>query len=85
MSTIRVFLKWCGSIEAVPADLYEKVMIMRVRPAQERREETLGAECAEETLAYLSRYHYTSTEHAVFALCPGIQCAWFSETDALTA
>ncbi len=25
MSTIRVFLKWCGSIEAVPADLYEKV------------------------------------------------------------
>jgi hypothetical protein len=26
MSTLRVFLKWLGSIEAVPADLYEKVM-----------------------------------------------------------
>ena len=39
MSTIRVFLKWCGSIEAVPTDLYEKVMVPRVRPAQERREE----------------------------------------------
>ena len=24
MSTLRVFLKWLGSIEAVPADLYEK-------------------------------------------------------------
>jgi site-specific recombinase XerD len=25
MSTIRVFIKWCGSMEAVPADLYEKL------------------------------------------------------------
>lgn len=68
MSTIRVFLKWCGSIEAVPADLYEKVIVPQVRPAQERREETLGTERAEEILAYLSRYYYVSTEYAVFAL-----------------
>jgi len=68
MSTIRVFLNWCGSIEAVPADLYEKVMVPRVRPQDERNDETLDSDVAEEILAYLSTYQYASREHAVFAL-----------------
>jgi len=68
MSTIRVFLKWCGSIEAVPADLYEKVMVPRVRPQDERNDETLDSDVAEEILDYLSTYQYASREHAVFAL-----------------
>jgi site-specific recombinase XerD len=68
MSTIRVFLKWCGSIEAVPANLYEKVMVPRVRPEHERREETLDAEAAQTVLDYLTTYHYASDEHAIFAL-----------------
>jgi integrase len=68
MSTLRVFLKWLASIEAVPADLYQKVMIPRVNPEQERREETLDAENAEAILEYLSKYHYASIEHAVFGL-----------------
>jgi len=68
MSSIRVFLKWCGSIEAVPADLYEKVMVPRVSPEDERREETLDAERAEEIQEYLATFHYASAEHALFAL-----------------
>ncbi|MFC7059184.1 tyrosine-type recombinase/integrase [Halovenus salina] len=68
MSTIRVFLKWCGSIEAVPADLYEKVMVPRVRPEQERNDETLEAEKAEAILDHLAKFHYASREHAVFML-----------------
>jgi integrase len=68
MSTLRVFLKWCGSIEAVPANLYEKVMVPRVTPEQQRREETLDAETAETILDYLSTYHYASIEHALLAV-----------------
>lgn len=68
MSAIRVFIKWCGSIEAVPADLYEKVMVPRVSPQEERRDETLEAERAQEILEYLSTFHYASIDHAVFAL-----------------
>jgi len=68
MSTIRVFLKWCGSIEAVPADLYEKVMVPRVKPQNQRNDETLGAEQAAEILDYLATYHYASRKHVVFAL-----------------
>lgn len=68
MSTIRVFLKWCGSIEAVPANLYEKVMVPRVRPQDERNDEMLEAEAAEEILDHLSTFQYASRDHVVFAL-----------------
>jgi len=32
MSTMRVFLKWCGSVEAVPPKLYDRILLPRVRP-----------------------------------------------------
>jgi len=41
MSTLRVFLKWAGSVEAVPQNLYDKVMVPRVRPEERQRDETL--------------------------------------------
>ena len=68
MSTIRVFLKWCGSIEAVPANLYEKVLIPRVSPANQRNDETLDSETAKAILDHLRRFHYASIEHALFTL-----------------
>jgi integrase len=68
MSTVRVFLKWAGSIEAVAANLYDKVMVPLVTPAEERRDETLSADAASEILDYLSTFHYASVDHALFAL-----------------
>ena len=68
MSTLRVLLKWAGSIEAVPQNLYDKVMVPRVRPEERQRDETLDAEDAQEILEYLSKYEYASKEHAVMAL-----------------
>jgi site-specific recombinase XerD len=68
MSTIRVFLKWAASIEAVPENLYDKVMVPRVTPEEEQRDETLGAETAQEILDYLSKYHYASKKHVVMAV-----------------
>jgi hypothetical protein len=32
MSTMRVFLKWCGSVEAVPPKLYDRILLPRVSP-----------------------------------------------------
>lgn len=57
MSTIRVFIKWCESIEAVPADLYEKVMVSRVSPEEVRSDEMLEAEIVEAIREHLVRYH----------------------------
>lgn len=68
MSGLRVFLQWAGSIEAVPEDLYQKVMIPRVPREERRRTEMLESDRAQETLDYLAKFHYASIEHAVFAV-----------------
>lgn len=68
MCSLRVFIKWCGSIETVPENLYDKVMVPRVSPDDQQAEDTLDAETAKEILAYLSTFHYASVEHAVLGL-----------------
>ena len=68
MSTIRVFLRWCGSIEAVDPNLYTKVMLPQVPPEDQQRDELLEKERAEEILSYLSEYHYASIKHIVLSL-----------------
>ena len=68
MSTVRVSLKWAGFIEAVAANLYDKVMVPRVTPAEERRDETLSSEPASKILDHPSTFNYASLNHALFAL-----------------
>jgi site-specific recombinase XerD len=71
MCSLRVFIKWCGSIEVVPENLYDKVMMPRVSPDDQQAEETLDAETATEILAYLSTVHHASVEHAMLGLLWG--------------
>jgi integrase len=68
MSTLRVFLKWAASIEAVPEDLYNKVQVPRARPEERKRDETLDTDTAQDILSYLSRFQYGSIEHVLIAL-----------------
>lgn len=68
MSTLRVFLKWAGSMEAVPEDLYTKVMVPRVKRGERHRDEMLEADEAKEILQYLSTYEYASIEHVLLGL-----------------
>lgn len=68
LSTLRVFLKWAGTIEAVPENLYDKVLIPKVSKEERRRDETLETERAERILAYLDKFHYASNEHVLLAL-----------------
>jgi integrase len=63
-----VFLKWAGTIEAVPENLYTKVMIPRMRPEERQRDETLDSDTAQEILDYLTKYEYGSTEHVILSL-----------------
>lgn len=68
MSTLKVFLRWAGSIEAVDPDLYSKVIVPQVSGDEERRDERLDAETAQEILDHLAKYHYASREHVLLAL-----------------
>jgi integrase len=68
MDTVRVFLRWCEAIEAVPEDLSTKVQSPDITPEENTREVTLEAEEAEEVLAYLRKYQYASIEHVTLTL-----------------
>ena len=68
MSTVRVFIRWCSSIEAVPDTLADKVLVPSVSGDEEQRETMIEAERAEKILAYLTKFQYASQEHVLFAL-----------------
>lgn len=67
-SGFRVFLKWAGSMEAVPEDLYSKLMVPRVRRSEQSNEDILESEQAEKLLTHLSRYKYASMHHVLLAV-----------------
>lgn len=68
LGTLRVFLKWAGTIEAIPENLYDKLIIPSASPEEERRDEMLEAERAERILGYLDTFEYASNEHVFLAL-----------------
>lgn len=67
LSGFRVFLRWAGSVEAVPRDLYTELTIPRVRRSERSCEQILEAERAKELLEYLARHEYASIEHVLLA------------------
>lgn len=54
-SGFRVFLKWAGSVEAVPENLYSKLMIPNVQRSQQSSEDILDAERAPSSGSFKSR------------------------------
>ena len=65
MDTIRVFTRWCASIDAVPQGLSEKVQ----SPSPENvRSETLERDRAQAILYYLDTYEYASVRHCLLDL-----------------
>jgi len=68
LSTLRMFLGFCASIDAVPGDLRSKVMLPSVSDSEQASETNLEPDAAKAALEYLDTYHYASREHVVFLL-----------------
>jgi integrase len=68
LDTLRVFVRWLGTIDGCDPDLHCKVRSPGLTPAQNTRDVMLDAEWAEPTLAYLERFHYASRRQVVLAL-----------------
>ena len=68
LKSLRVFIKWCESIDAVEEGLHEKILLPSPSKEEERREETLRTGQAEEVLDYLRRFEYASRSHALLEL-----------------
>jgi site-specific recombinase XerD len=68
MKTLRVFIRWCESIEAVENDLATKVQVPDLSREDNVRHAMLDAEQAAEVLAHYRKYRYASLEHVTLAL-----------------
>ena len=68
LSTLRVFLRFCASIDAVEDDTASKVLLPTVRGEDQARETLLAEDRAEEILEYLQKFHYGSRAHVLFCL-----------------
>ena len=68
MDTIRVFIRFCESIEAVPENLHEKVLSPTLKARENQRDERIKPERAKEILSFLGRYRYASLGHVIMAL-----------------
>jgi len=68
LSTLRAFIKFCESIEAVEDNLHEDIALPALKNGEGVRDVMLEADRAEEILAYLNRFEYASRKHLVFSL-----------------
>jgi integrase len=66
LSTLRTFLGFCESIDAVPSGMKLKVQLPDVD--KESKDELLSSDRAETVLQYLDRYEYASRAHVTFAI-----------------
>ncbi|MFC6723777.1 tyrosine-type recombinase/integrase [Halobium palmae] len=66
LSSIRVFLRFCHSIDAVDETLPEKIVLPQVDREERYREETIDTEFAKETIKSLRETRYGLKEHIAF-------------------
>lgn len=68
MDTLRVFVRFCESIDAVETDLHSKVISPTLSDGVGQRDVKLGAEEAGDLLDYLHRFEYASFAHTLILL-----------------
>lgn len=64
LATLRMFLRFCASINAVKPGLDEKV-ILPTTTAEDARDEMLSAETAEKVLEHLEKFEYATLAHVL--------------------
>lgn len=68
MDTLRVFVEWCETIDAVESGLFLKVDSPSLDDDENARETVLHAARAQEIMAHLEQYEYATTEHACWVV-----------------
>lgn len=81
MDTLRVFIRWCETMQFVDPDLHTAVLSPSLSSSDKRRNDIVDSEKAEAILEHLEKYHYASRDHVLFLL------AWHTamRTSALRA
>lgn len=68
MDTLRVFLRFCESIDAVVSDLHSKVMSPTLSDGVGQRDVKLDTDEAKNLLEYLGRFEYATFAHTLLLL-----------------
>lgn len=68
IDTLRVFLRFCGSIDAVQSELHSKVISPTLSDGVGQRDIKLDPEDAEALLEYLGQFEYGSFAHTLVLL-----------------
>ncbi|MFW6384767.1 MAG: tyrosine-type recombinase/integrase [Halodesulfurarchaeum sp.] len=68
LDTLRKFLEFAASVNAVEKGMREKVLMPEIDPEDEQREEMLEASRAERIIDFLDQFRYASREHVILAL-----------------
>lgn len=68
LATLRSFLRFCGEIEAVPAEFFDRVPLPSVSGGADVSESTLDPDRAQTILEYLGSYHYASRRYVIVLL-----------------
>ena len=68
LSTVRVFIRFCESLDAVSTDLHSKILLPTVPGDDQASQSKLDHARAESILDYVERYQYASREHVIFSL-----------------
>lgn len=67
LATLRIFLRFCASIDAVQPGLDEQIILPKTT-AEDARDEMLDSHRAEEVLSHLAQFRYATLEHALLKL-----------------
>ena len=68
LDTLRSFMRFCESIDAVERDLHNKVLSPSLNQGDRERDVLLDPENAKEILQHLARFDYASMHHALLTL-----------------
>ncbi|WP_238992758.1 tyrosine-type recombinase/integrase [Halorubrum distributum] len=66
MTALRVFIRWCESMDLIEGDIADKMMMPN--PDDDARDEKIEPSRAEDILDYLEKFEYGSLRHSLFAL-----------------
>lgn len=68
MDTLRVFIQWCETIDAVQSGLFKKVQSPSIPDGERARETVIHAGRAQQVLDYLEKYEYATAEHVTWLI-----------------
>jgi site-specific recombinase XerD len=66
MDTLRTFVRWCETIDAVQSGLWKKVKSPTIPEGEDASETVIHIDRAQEILSYLNKYEYATTEHVTW-------------------